>query len=891
MASKTHPFFSNFNSGELSPKIAGRLDLTRYHNGVFEMRNFFCLPQGGVRSRYGTIFVAEAKYGDSSIELRETNLIPFAFSELQNYMIEVGHEYMRFYMDGGQIMVPSGSELVTNGTFDAGITDWDDLSTGTGSIAWDTDHMEISGGASGVGWTEQGITTTIGNIYLLMFDVGAFPLKLRIGMATGLGDILNDTQYAVSTDQVVFFVARSTTTYIQFKNSNDNLAELDNVSCKLAIPYEIETVYQEADIFDLRYAQDDENLYLVHGDYHPEILTRSSHTDWTIGDIDFIDGPYEDEIDTPTITPDWAGPSVEKVTNGGFDSDTGWTKGANWTISGGTANKSASGANNLSQDTTETATEIYMVIWTLVSISGGSITMSIGGASGAARSTVGTYTEFITAVNTNNLTFTPSAAGVVCSIDNVSVKRMSVLTASGSLFQSGHVGALWRIKHSTDTWGWCKIQKWNSVTEVLAEVRGAFGATTASTGHREGFWSDVNGWPRVVCFHEGRIIYASNYEWPNTIWASKSGSANYNNFTPGILDDDPYTWTLSDVNIIRWMEKGRVLCIGALDGETTLIGPNDAPISATEPPRVKSQTTHGSAWLDAIRVGKAILFLQKAERKIREFTYIYEDDAYSAPDITALAEHLMVNGIADIAYQQEPHSIIWAIDWDGTLLGCTYDRAQDVVGWHHHHTDGIFECVKTIPYQNEDQAWVIVQRLIDGDIKRYVEYLSPDICADSCIQYIGEETSTFYGLDHLLGKTVEIVGDGAPYPPQTIGAEGSITIDPVASEVYIGLGFTPRVITNRPEVQTAAGTSQGLLKRWNRIIARVIDTSGITINGQLVPPRTTSDLMGEAPEPFTGDVDVENLEWDADGRITIEQTLPLPAEIVCITGSLTVGDI
>jgi len=62
------------------------------------------------------------------------------------------------------------------------------------------------------------------------------------------------------------------------------------------------------------------------------------------------------------------------------------------------------------------------------------------------------------------------------------------------------------------------------------------------------------------------------------------------------------------------------------------------------------------------------------------------------------------------------------------------------------------------------------------------------------------------------------------------------------------------------------------------VIVRVIETSGITINDQLVPPRLTSDLMGVVPEPYTGDVEVENLEWDTDGRITIEQTLPLSHE-------------
>ena len=890
MSTRTRPIFMNFAGGELSPSLEGRIDMKRYYDAVHEMRNWICKPQGGAIARWGTRFVAEVKDSD-----RETRLLPFTYSELQNYMIETSGDddsgYMRFFMDGGQIMVVSGADLVTNGDFGADIANWDDLSTGTGSIAWNAgEHMDIDGGADGIGWTEQELTTVVGSIYMLVFDVAGNPLQVRIGTTTGADDLYQDTTYAVATGQIVFFQADSTSSFIQFRNANDNTSELDNVVCKLAIPYEIETPYLESEIWDLRTAQDDENLYIVHGDHPPMVLTRTDHDAWTLTEIEFIDGPYEDEINTPTVTPDWEGPSDEKVTNGGFDADSGWTKGGNWTISGGTANKSAGGANNLSQDTTEANGEHYMVTWTLVSISGGSLTMSIGGTAGAAKSAPGTFTEFITATGVTDLTFTPSAAGVACSIDNVSVVRLSVVAAASNLWQSGHVGALWRIKHSTDDWGWGRIVKFNSEKEVEMLVESAFGATTASTGHREGAWSEVNGWPRAVCFREGRIMYASSVEWPNTIWASKSGNENYNVFTPGTLDDDPFTYTLSDVNIIRWMESARLLCVGALSGEVTLEGSSDSPITPTTPPKIQLHTTHGSASIGVLKVGKAILFLQKAERKIREFAYVYEDDAYSAPDLTALSEHLMESGIINMAYQQEPHSIVWAVNYDGDLLGCTYDRANNIIGWHHHHTDGYFECVSTIPYQNEDQVWVIVQRLIDDDPKRYVEYLDPDIRVDCGVVYSGNATTLLRGLSHLEGKSVEIVGDGAPYPPQVVPSNGRITIDPSLEVAYVGLGYTPRMITNRPEVELG-GTSQGLRKRWAKIMARVIDTSGLKINDELVPPRSTSDLLGTAPAPYTGDVEVTNLGWDTDGRIKIEQSLPLPAEVVCITGSLFVGDI
>jgi len=194
----------------------------------------------------------------------------------------------------------------------------------------------------------------------------------------------------------------------------------------------------------------------------------------------------------------------------------------------------------------------------------------------------------------------------------------------------------------------------------------------------EGAWSDLNGWPRAICFHEGKLLFASNYEHPQTIWASKSGEGNYYDFTPGTLDNDPYSFTIADLNIIRWISSGRVLSIGALNAEATAVGPSDGPITCVDPPRIKAETNHGSSDLTApVKINKAILFLQRAARKIREFAYSYTEDAYGAPDLTIASEHLFDDDIIDLVYQQEPDSILWAIKDDGVLLACTYDRGVD----------------------------------------------------------------------------------------------------------------------------------------------------------------------------------------------------------------------
>ena len=99
---ESSPILTNFTSGELSPRLNGRIDLDKYYNSASAIHNFVVLMHGGVSKRPGTRFVHEVK--DSS---KTTRLIPFVFSKTQSYILEFGDQYIRFYKDEG-IIVSSG---------------------------------------------------------------------------------------------------------------------------------------------------------------------------------------------------------------------------------------------------------------------------------------------------------------------------------------------------------------------------------------------------------------------------------------------------------------------------------------------------------------------------------------------------------------------------------------------------------------------------------------------------------------------------------------------------------------------------------------------------------------------------------------------------------------
>lgn len=100
---------NSFTGGEFSPVMDARQDLQKYATGVKTMKNFYVLPHGAAVNRPGTHYIAATK--DHS---KRSRLIPFQYSEEQAYTIEFGHQYCRFYRNGGQV-VSGGApyEIVT----------------------------------------------------------------------------------------------------------------------------------------------------------------------------------------------------------------------------------------------------------------------------------------------------------------------------------------------------------------------------------------------------------------------------------------------------------------------------------------------------------------------------------------------------------------------------------------------------------------------------------------------------------------------------------------------------------------------------------------------------------------------------------------------------------
>ena len=121
---------------------------------------------------------------------------------------------------------------------------------------------------------------------------------------------------------------------------------------------------------------------------------------------------------------------LDKITNGAFTgAATSWTLGAQWAYGGNKVTKVAGEITTLSQAAVDmvsvpVADETYLLSLDVDDLDGGNLIPTLGGAVGMPIGVNGAGIEqYITAVDATGLTLTPSASGVVCSIDNVSILK------------------------------------------------------------------------------------------------------------------------------------------------------------------------------------------------------------------------------------------------------------------------------------------------------------------------------------------------------------------------------------------------------------------------------------------------------------------------------------
>lgn len=666
--------------------------------------------------------------------------------------------------------------------------------------------------------------------------------------------------------------------YVRFYKDNGQILTAP------ATPYEVTTPYLEADLFALKFTQSADVLYITHPRYAPRKLTRTGHTAWTLTTITFLDGPYgSTNITTTTLTPSAATGLGITITAGPLGAITGAADNGAGLIRITDAAHGYSDGINL-RITGVTGTTEANGVWTIDVIDAdtydllGSTFVNAYAAGGATRPALFAATDV------------------------------------------GPPGRIIRVQQGS-VWGYARITGFTSESVVTADVVSTLTSTAAKLIWRLGVWSDTTGWPTCSTFYEDRLFFGTNQR------LDGSNSGDYEYFGPSdtagtVVASNAVAFTLNSntVNIIRWLATDERALIAGTVGEEWVIRPSTLN-EALSPTNIsaKPSTHYGTADLSPVQAGKATVFLQRSGRKLRELRYVYEVDGFSASDLTILAEHVTVSEIKQMAYQQEPQPLLWAVRNDGVLALLTYEREADNLraGWHRHIVGGFSDAAKTetaivesvavIPSADGayNEVWLIVNRYINGATTRYVEYFARYFAdsdeqvdayfVDSGQTYEGAPATVISGLDHLEGEILAVLADGAPQPDVTV-ASGAVTLSSAAAKVHLGFGYNSDGRQMRLEAGAQDGTALGKTRRPHRCGFLVHRSLGLKIGTDFdaldeVTFRKAGDPMDTPPVLFTGVIEgTIEADYSTEAQICWRQSQPLPSTILAVMPQLVTQD-
>ena len=285
-------------------------------------------------------------------------------------------------------------------------------------------------------------------------------------------------------------------------------------------------------------------------------------------------------------------------------------------------------------------------------------------------------------------------------------------------------------------------------------------------------FDSANNYPSVVGFAQQRRVFAATNNNPVGFWMSMTGLFYNFNTHPIPSASDAITGSLAgdELNSIQAILELK-FPIALTTGTELYLQGDGSGVLAPGAVNASVQSQYGCNSLRPIKVGDVVLFNQALGSFIRDLAFDFAIDGYRGNDITIFSSHLFENyQIVDWAYQKVPDSIIWAVRSDGTLLGLTYVREQQILAWHRHDfTNGTVENVCCIPENGVYSLYLSIKRTINGSTVRYIERLSSRLWTDIRDATYLDCYSSYNGVNSqsitmaLSSPTGTFIQDGTAY--------------------------------------------------------------------------------------------------------------------------------
>ena len=446
-----------------------------------------------------------------------------------------------------------------------------------------------------------------------------------------------------------------------------------------------------------------------------------------------------------------------------------------------------------------------------------------------------------------------------------------------------------RNPYSND--GTAKITEVVSPTEVKASVITDFANTDKTQVYALSSWNDDNGYPKIACFFQDRLVLAATKKEPYSIWMSRTG--DYPNFgiekvDGGVTDDSAIKADLITRNgfEILHLVPAKDLVILTTGNEWIIEGSSVITPAKINP---RPQTMRGSNSCPPQHIGNRIVHVQRSGKTVRDLGYQYDADNYNGDDLTLLATHLTEgHKLVSSAYIQEPNSTLYYVRDDGVLLSLAFIKEQNVFAWSHHTTDGKYKKVASIPNGASDVLYVTVER--DG--KTYIERFNPDIEAAVYMDSYVTGSGSSVEASHLAGKTVQVLAGGTRMKDTVVPENGLVTFDQSFSDITIGLAYETKIKQPGPDIGLKEGTMQARISKINTVVLRVEKSYGGHI-GYTFRDKDMDELRYEDYETLeTGDIvqqmPVANIGSNTKNHICIKHNEPFPFELNAIIREVSI---
>lgn len=670
--------------------------------------------------------------------------------------------------------------------------------------------------------------------------------------------------------------------------------------------YEVATPYAEADLSELSFVQSTDMVWIFHKDFAPRILTRYDSARWTLALMECTNGPYQDENEGDvTITPSCetggvkltASAALFEASHVGYEfrvrtriSETEWKVTVN---SGATATVGVIGPHKIFGD------------WNLVTTGRGptvsdwwcgAVTIKRRYGDDGTYQVLRSYT--VAKDRDLDITGTEDIDGAQYVVEYSITTNPGDSSATPVVPVSAMTLQFRSKSHTKD--GSVRVTSVDSPTVAHgSEVKVIENNGVATSMWSAPAWGGSRGYPRCGTFYQERLIMGGSKLQPQTLWGSKIGSYTDFSISDPIAADDSFTKTLSSreaFTILSMVPMNDLIVL--TDSTEFRIRSADGGALTPLSFEAKSQSYDGAAGMIPEIVNNRVFFVQTMSREVRDFAYSWESDGYTGTIVSLLASHLFESrSVLSLCWQRFPWSVLWCVCSDGVLLGCTYLREQEVIGWHRHETQGAFESICSIPSTEQDEVFFIIRR----GSKRYVELLdhrdTSDVkricCVDSALSYHGTPVSSFGGLGHLEGMTVKILADGNVQPEQKV-VNGTVLLPHCFGDVVVGLGFVAKLETLPIEMQMQNGNTSSKKKKIPRVCARLLDSRGGWYGQDFehmdeLPVHVGKQSKASLPL-FSGKIDIQ-LEgsYEMDGRLCVMANEPLPMTILSISPEVVLG--